>query len=463
MNYKLNIKKILLLGLTGCLFSKLVYADQITVKLADPSWTFELKNGPHSAQFNDRRNKISRDESKFIHSIQPALSAKEYNKVIAEFDKFTAETNGEFSPSLNELLGQVLLSAKQYDKAEQTLLTAVNTLPNSAIAHSSLSMVYMIKQDYKNAQRHLVKTIELGQIDAQVYGQLAYVNLQLGLPVTAISGYQNALMLEPENKQWYQGLLYAYIASDSVAQANNIIEEMLTSEPDNKQLWLQRGQIALKQGNPKKAISSLETAHSIAGSDLDNLITLAKLHITDGSSARAVEIVSQNIKTFTASKNEQAFATLSSIASYLSAKQNWTELSQLVKAVKQQKLTASQQVEFNITEAKLVLSQNNTKQARRLLEQALDKNPASGEALLMLAGIHRNADNSDKANIYYVRAEALPKYQETARLGRAQIAINQKNYQQALDILRKVYQSNPARSDLVANIKSLENLLKNTG
>ena len=454
------------------LFSTLVFmsltltnawADTIKVTLADPTWSFTLNNTLSNGKKGGRKNKISHDESKFIHQIQPLLSSKNYSAVIKEFEQFKQAQSGEVSVSLNELIGQVLLSAKHYEQAEKVMLSVNKVSPDSEIAHRSLSMVYMLKQDYKKAQKHLVKTIELGEIDAQIYGQLAFVNLQQGMAVTAISGYQNALLLEPNNKQWYQGLLYAYIQSNAIEQANNIVEEMLLLEPNNKQLWLQRGQIALKQGNEKRAISSLETAYAFGKSDVDNLITLAKLHITSGSSARAVEIVNQNSKAFTAKNNSNAFTTLTSIANYLTAKQSWDELSRLVSIIKKHSLTVSQQSQFKTVEAKLALAKGQRKQARKLLEQSIKHQPNSGEALIMLATIHKDEKNNQVANMFYLRAEALPKYKEVASLGRAQIAINQREYQQALDILRNVYKENSMRSDLISNIKSLENLLKNMG
>ncbi len=84
------------------------------------------------------------------------------------------------------------------------------------------------------------------------------------------------------------------------------------------------------------------------------------------------------------------------------------------------------------------------------------------EALLSLASLYRQQNNVERAKMTYLRAESLADVKQRAMLGRAQIAIDQRQYQDALTLLRQVYKSYPSRSDLLGNIQSLENLVKNT-
>ena len=81
---------------------------------------------------------------------------------------------------------------------------------------------------------------------------------------------------------------------------------------------------------------------------------------------------------------------------------------------------------------------------------------------MSLAQLYRETKNTERAAMYYLRAEAVDGYAAQAMLGRAQLFINQRQYNEALTLLRKVYKSNPSRTDLLANIQSLENLLRNT-
>lgn len=429
----------------------------IDITMAETDWDFVIKT-----QFGEgKRGRVSRDESKFIQTIQPLLSQGKYQEVAKAFDE---QNITEPSASLMELKGQVLLNLKRYDEAEQALTTALKELPELAAAHRSLSLVYLLTEKLDKAREHLVKSVELGAADAQLYGQLAYVNLQMAKPVSAISAYQNALMLEPESEQWYRGLLFALIESDALDQAQKLLDEMLLDDPKNPQLWLQRSQIALKKSQHIKAISSLESALSLGENALANLISLAKLHITDGSARRATEILSQNMGAFLTDDGRDGYEAVNSIASYLAAKQDWQNLQQLLSATQKQAkaLSADQRAGLNVYQAKLALAQNKPKEATGLLQQIVKQLPDNGEAIISLAQLYRDTKNTERAAMYYLRAEAIEGYEAQAMLGRAQLFINQRQYGEALTLLRKVYKSNPSRTDLLANIQSLENLLRNT-
>ncbi|BFT31702.1 hypothetical protein D210916BOD24_28780 [Alteromonas sp. D210916BOD_24] len=430
---------------------------KIIVDLEEPNWRFVLRQhhgDPH-------RERISREEGEFIGSIQADLQAGNYSQVA---NAFAAQDIAQFSPRLRELYGQVLLNEKNYALAEKVLLDVIDAMPHFPSAHRSLSMVYLMTDKISQARTHLTKSVELGIQDAQLFGQLAYTNVQLGKPVTAISAYQNALMLEPENKQWYQGLLFALIESNALAQAESLLSEMLIDDENNTQLWLQRGQIALKQGDMVKALSSLETALALGDSSLSNLISVAKLHVSDGSARRAADILAQHANTFISDNTGEGFDAYSKIAAYLAANEQWSDLSKLTQAADNnvKKLTTSQAATLNVLKAQLAMGKGQSKTAISLLTKAIADAPDNGEALLSLASLYRQQNNVERAKMTYLRAESLSDVKQRAMLGRAQIAIDQRQYPDALTLLRQVYKSYPSRSDLLGNIQSLENLVKNT-
>jgi tetratricopeptide (TPR) repeat protein len=109
------------------------------------------------------------------------------------------------------------------------------------------------------------------------------------------------------------------------------------------------------------------------------------------------------------------------------------------------------------------MQQGNSKRAVKSLNNALKINPNLGDALLSLASIYRDKNQLTQAKLMYVRAQALPKYQLSAWLGLSQIAIDSKNYPEALKHLKKAYQANPQRQDLITNIRALENIVRQEG
>ncbi len=449
------------IAMTGLLISLSLTGTShagISVTLAEPDWQFVLRNDVDGGRRD--RDRLNRDESNFIRDIQPLLSNKDYDQVYAQFQQRDIQQDGA---SLRELRGQVLLSLKRYPEAEKALLAALELEPRLPIATRSLSLVYMVTQQFDKARRYLVKSVELGQADAQLYGQLAYVNLQLHQAVTAVAGYQNALLLEPENKQWYQGLLFALINSADYVRAQALLEDMLNKDPDEANLWLQRGQIALRQGRHLQALSSLETALQLGDNNLDNVALTAQLHIQYGSPERAVALLNGNMQRFITEGDKPRTEALEQVAQWLAVKQDWTSLGSLLASADKysSKLPGDSRAQLWVYQAEMLINQNKLKSAEDYLAKAIKQTPANGEALLTMARLQRDQKNTERAKMYYLRAEALPEYQEQALQGRAQLAINQKSYPEALVLLRQIYKQNPNRTDLLGNIQSLENIVKN--
>jgi len=371
----------------------------------------------------------------------------------------------EDSAALLLLRGQVYLKLKDYKQAEKALVAALQKAPNFALAHRSLSIVYLFNKSYKKARKHLTSTLEFGVSDAQVYGQLAYIHLQLNQAASAISGYQYALLLEPENRQWKQGLLYALIETQALDQAQSIVDEMLQDDNENSQLWLQRAQIALQKGRTQQSIASIETALLLGVNDANNIAFAAKLHIQNGSPRRAVELLGSNSqKLIAAGKIKE----IDQIAQWLAFENDWQKLSKLMNAVnvKGNKLPAKYRSRFAVYQAKMMLAKETSKKkasyltARKYLKKALNSDPTNGEALLTLAQVLKETNHNEQSTIYYTRAQALPEFKERALLGRSQLAIDGQQYNEALRLLRQVIKHNPKRTDVLSNIGALENLVR---
>ncbi len=454
------MRKLTMKALACCatllLTSNAARAD-IQVSLDEPVWNFTLQQ----AQQKRHGGRVNREEGKFFQDVQPLLNKQDFDAVIAAFQQFSAEQS-DVSSTVHEMMGQVYLGDKQNAKAQQHFEAVLADDSSSATAHRGISTIFMLSGDYAKAREHVVKSLALGVVDSQIYGQLGFINLQRDNPRSAIGAYQNALMLEPDSNQWSQGLLFALIASDALPQASSLVSEMISAQPDNARLWLQRGQIAMKSQDDMTAIGSLETAMSLGEKRSENLTTLAKLHVRSGSPQRAVEILDSHAGTLLA-EGRDGTDTMLTIASWLVASQDWRNLSKLTDAMAkhQSSFSADDKAALDVMKANVAIASDNNGKAQDYLVSAIKAAPANGDALLTLAGLLRKQKKDERAKMYYLRAEALPEFKERAMLGRAQVAINQDQYGDALQLLREVYKGNPGRSDLLSNIQSLENLLKN--
>lgn len=431
----------------------------LQVKLAEPDWQFLLQSqpvSPTSAQ-------LESNERSFAQKIQPLLNVQNYQEVA---NAFNSRELSQDSAALQQLRGQVMLSLKRYDEAELALNAALKKLPNLALAHRSLSMLYMLKKDYTQARTHLTRSIELGVADAQLYGQLAFINLNSQHAASAIAGYQQALYLDPENSQWQQGLLYAWLNSHNFAAAQRMVEDMLeqSTHANPTELWLLRSQIAMQQQQPQVALRSLEIALQLTPQDSSNTLLAAKLHVQHGSVARAVELLTGSLPKVTESDLPDVIAALDQILPWLLSqsvadKSQQKHAAALLEATSRLKIKGLYQAKLNLYRGQLALQQNHTDNAKRYLTQAIEQEPLLGDALLALAKVYQKQNLSQQAELYFVRASAIPQVKLQALLANAQLQIEQSNYPQALELLQQAVRVEPNRRDLQHNVRELQKIV----
>ncbi|WP_430459991.1 tetratricopeptide repeat protein [Thalassolituus sp. LLYu03] len=425
----------------------------VKLTLAEPQWSFLIDNSEPAS------TDLAPAERSFARGLQPLLAARDYKAVAAQLSERKADDD---SAALSLLRGQILLSLDDIKGAQQALEKTTRLAPQLGSAHRSLGLVYLQQQNYDKARTHLQKALELGERNAQLFGQLAFANLQLGFASGAVAGYQQALFLDAGNKEWARGLLYALTRAQALDQAQALVEELLQKEPDNAEFWLVRSQIALQQERPLQALSSLESAIALGEKKPENLSLTAQLHLTSGSPERAVELLTRP-QVLNAQMPVPLQNTLVQTANWLAQEQQWSTLKTLLSQAQGKNLPELAAARLAVSRAHLALHNDNKGAAEKALRDALNTDPTLGDALMALADLLRDQQRHQQAALYYVRAEALPDYRERALLGRAQLEINQRNFAAALPLLSQVVRDNPARTDLYASIRSLRNLVRNDG
>ncbi|MBU2895044.1 tetratricopeptide repeat protein [Colwellia sp. D2M02] len=442
--------------------------NNIHIEQLAPVWTIQTGNNP----LLERDAKLLPAEQSLALTLRPLLDQKKYQAALnaietSSHEDYEPEPILSLSPALLQVKGQIYLSLKEYELAKSTFIEAVTLLPDFIRAHKNLAVIYIKQQNYQAARKHLIKTIELGEGDAQLFGYLAYINLQLNTPWSAIAGYQQALLLEPDNSQWQQGLLYSLIKAKDNHAAKAMLNEMLQKSPNDMRLWLQRSRISLDDNTPLDALMSMEMALRLGNTDADNLIAAAQLHLNHGSVSRAAELMSQLLRqwqqkgSYKATENSEHFDAIESVIAWLIYEKHWSEAKPLLKHTEQyaNKITGTQQSQLKLHRASM--PGNSATQTTRLYEQAIKLDPSNGQALIALAEHYQQQNDYTQAQLLFVRAASIEGFAERAYIGHAQVYIEQKNYDQAAVLLRKALKLNPTRQDLVQNIRLLDRMNTN--
>ena len=430
---------------------------QLQIEHPSANWIIKAQSIP----LLQREAKLAINEQALAKQLRPLLDKQDYQAALSVINKGQSD---QPSPALLQVKGQILFALNRDEQAKLTFRNALEKLPDFVRAHRSLSIIYVKQKQYKQARQHMVKTINLGGGDAQLFGHLAFINLQLSSPWSAISGYQKAMLLQPENKQWKQGLLFSLVSAKNTHAAAALVDEMIEEDPKSIDLWLQRSRIALDSQKPYEALSSMEMALRLGDSSSDNQITTAQLHIKHGSVSRAANIISSILNEWQrnpASFHTDKFNAIESAIAWLVYEQHWPEAKKLISAADQpsQKLTSVQRSKLTVHQARI--PGNSQSKVNQLFELAIQLDPTNGDALLALAEHLKSKRELSKAQMLYVRAASLSQFAERAYVGHAQVYVELKNYASAAEKLRQALKLNPARQDLVNNIRVLDRLNSN--
>ncbi len=410
-----------------------------------------------AAPLEQREAKITPLEYPLAQQLRPLLDNSQYMEVLKLIEKHQSQTE-TISPALHLLTAQIRMQLKQTDAAEKSYLAALKQMPDLVRAHQGLSILYMSTKQTKKSQKHLIRAISLGLGNSQSYAQLGYLNMQLNSPLSAVSAYQQALMLEPDDQNIQQGLLFALIGSKQLAPASSLLDGLLRESPSKIELWLQRANLALESKDNEKALSSMEVAIRLGDKTPATRQLVAQLHLSQQNYSRAVILLSELIQL-----EQLKMSDFDKLIGWLLQEKKWLYAGKLLTEMKtnnQQHSSYDKSRLFHY-EGVLAKSKGIISQAKKLFKQAINTDPGNGDALISLASLLMDQNDFTYAELLYQRAERLQAVRLQAMLGRAQIYVNQQDYRQALNLLRETKKAFPTQHGLEDNIHTLASIVNN--
>jgi tetratricopeptide (TPR) repeat protein len=319
--------------------------------------------------------------------------------------------------------------------------------------------LYITEERYDEAREHLSRAAELGLNTASLYGSLGFLNQTTDNPWGAVNAFQQAMMLDGENEQWQRGLLNALNQSRNYPSALALVEQLLRKHPNDADLWVYRAFMAQSTDDDATALASLETAIRLGHDSVSNLQVCATLHMQIGSVGRATELLGLGFV------DGMDYMFVDQALAWLTRQSEWDFAAQLADDARPRldELNDNQRSRFLTRDASIDLHNGQTDEALQQLEESLELDPSNADALMALAELYKDNGNLGQAELLFQRASAFDATREGAWMSMAQLAIDQNQYERALDLLRQTVELNPRRTDLRRNIEILENLVQLRG
>ena len=402
--------------------------------------------------FLNREAKISIQEYPIAEQLKLLLKTTEYLSAL----KLLSEYEDKKSPALLLVEGQLFMQTEQLQQAESRFKQALLTMPDLLRGHLALATLYHKQEDYHKAQNALSKAISLGASDANQYALLGYFHMQNNDPHSAVAAYQYALMLDADNDDIRKGLLFALINSHQINAARNLLAGMLTRDPENSQLWLQRTNLAMQASDEPLALSSIEAALRLGEQKPSTKLLAMQLHLKQKSYARALVLSIELLD-----DKQLNFTETDKLLAWLVHENQWSYVQQILNNTTALAASASFSEKSRLLhyQGQWALTENDLAKAEKIWKQAMQIDAGNGDTLLALATLSMDKNRYAQAELYYQRAETLEAVKLSAMLGRSQLYIQQLDYLSALTLLQHTLSAYPHRHDLQKNIRILTNLV----
>ncbi len=441
----------LLMGLLLGVNASAVNIDNpITIKVDKPVYVLPQFTG----KFRQREVSVAPDEYEMADRLRTLLDEGNTQAVL---DELAAFYDIELSVAMITLKAQVYFSLEKYEEAEKAYKVALARQPHLVRAHADLAQLYLLTDRPLQAREHFANAVAFGANDAQIHGQLGYLNLTHFGPYSAIAAYQQAMALEPENGQWQQGLLASLSQARMYQSAEALIEDLLASQPGKSDLWLNKAAIAMEQDDIVEALASMEMALLLGDEDRNNLKSTVQLHLQVGSYNRAVELIKQDL-----ALHDINMKMLNTYLSWLHQVEMYRDINAVLESVEPRvnDLNAEEKSLFYFHRGQALSANGQIQSADTAFQQALEHDPANGRALLVYAAFLKEQKQYAKSELLFMRAEGIDDVAKNALLGKAQLYIDMLDYRAALEALRQAYARYPELVALKDNIAVVESIIR---
>jgi len=381
---------------------------------------------------------ITSEEKELFEILVPLIRSD----INAAINTLRASILPESSPALDFTLGNLYFETGDFQGAIRQYLTAVQKLPNFERAYSLLGKVHVRIGEMGKAVPYLVKTIELGGADSDIYGLLGYCYLNQEKIDSAHSAYEQALLYDPNNNDWKLGKAQALLILQKWEESIGIFEELIAKNPDKAEYWLLQANAYLGIRNTTQSAANYEILRRMKKARPDSLFQLGDIYMNDGLPALAFPVYVEALK----ADPKQNVRRPMMVARILTDRGEWDDASLYISSIRHTfngRLGDKEELDLLTLESRIAISTGDNEKANQTLKAIIARNPLAGEALLLLAGIQVNNDEIEEAILNYESARKIDDFKRRALLEQAQMHVRLAEYENAVPLLQEALEMEP--------------------
>jgi len=378
---------------------------------------------------------ISEEEKEALRSLIDLIKVSPSAAIKQLEPQITAESSAAF----DFILANLYFQEGNLPKAEQYYKTATTKHPDFRRAYKNLGLVQVQKGDYAKSIETITKAMELGEVDGRAYGLLGYGYLTNERYYPAEAAYRQAILLQPENKDWKVGLAQCLLQTQQYADAIALFDTLIKDQPDNADYWLLQSNAYIGKGDSLAAAKNIEVARRMGEADLSTLTLLGDIYMNNETADLALEAYLAAADMATAEDSKaliRAAELLTRTANYEQA----LAMIQKCRSALGGELKDAEDLTLLTLEAKIARATDQDDKAAELLVQIIERDALNGEAIIELANYYADQGDMSKAINRFQQAEKIEKFERQALIAHAQTRVRNGDYKEALPLLRRALQ-----------------------
>lgn len=356
------------------------------------------------------------------------------------------------------LIANLHFQAERRAEAMVAFKTAIDKFPDYRQAHNNLAILYVQMGQAQLGIRHFTEAIRLGAVDGTSYGLLGLAYVAVQNYVAAEECFRNAIVLNPEVKDWEMGLIQAMYSQEKFAEVISTMNRMIKLNPEDDKLWMLQANAYLGRKEVLAAAANFEIVDQMGKLPTASMNTLADIYVNEGLLSVAAEVY---LRAFESDETSSVAGPLRA-AEILLAKEGYDSARKLLEKVRKAsagEMERADEVQLLKVEAKIGMAEGAEDEAAKVLRTVVEKAPLDGESLILLGQFHQRKGELEKAANLFETAIGIKEFEMDASVRLAQLKVGQGKYEEAIPLLKRAQDIKP-RDSVGRFLEDLERFMK---
>ena len=351
------------------------------------------------------------------------------------------------------LQAQFAVALRDWDHAVSLARTAVSQDPKSSEAQSALGQALFATGDLENASEALTEAVRLNPDGAESLQQLAQLKLALGRPQEALQFAQEAVRKNPDDRHAAVFRVKTLLSVLDYSSAEEEIRLLVTRYPTSPDVLAQFGAVQLALGNDEAARTAFVRTLEFDRNSEDALSGLVTLEIKGRRTGDTRRLVDAAV----AAHPQDAAYLL--IAAHLYAADDDARTEPTLRKVLDVD-RANERATLSL--AVFLYEHQRAEEAKRLLEEFVERRPRSVEAQTALGRLLEKTGHLAEARAQYEKIVALHPRAAEAAFRLASLYVGQgENLDLAMTLAagaKQLRPEDPAVNDVVGSVYARKGL-----